>query len=282
MDNALETSASIADTHSEVCEAVEALLDLMKRNPLQREIYLQVIEFCETRRALAEAEAMVASCPGFSLTAQTPFRLIANVVDNGGIHWYEVDAAGSVITEERKAGLTDDEADDLVEGFALETSDAGRKACELMAPERRLRDLFDQAPQRLGTYLDIIDLCSEPQSFKAIETLVRNSGAELVSASSGRPLQPSYFVDMLERCGGLVWDKGWKATGRGECAGEADTACHGLLEPPHETRENERRNDDERGDYSPRLHEGRCRCHGGSRGRRSAGAARRDGPGLRR
>ena len=150
MDNALETSASIADTHSEVCEAVEALLDLMKRNPLQREIYLQVIEFCETRRALAEAEAMVASCPGFSLTAQTPFRLIANVVDNGGIHWYEVDAAGSVITEERKAGLTDDEADDLVEGFALETSDAGRKACELMAPERRLRDLFDQAPQRLG------------------------------------------------------------------------------------------------------------------------------------
>lgn len=146
MDNALETSASIADTHSEVCEAVEALLDLMKRNPLQREIYLQVIEFCETRRALAEAEAMVASCPGFSLTAQTPFRLIANVVDNGGIHWYEVDAAGSVITEERKAGLTDDEADDLVEGFALETSDAGRKACELMAPERRLRDLFDQAP----------------------------------------------------------------------------------------------------------------------------------------
>ena len=137
MDNALETSASIADTHSEVCEAVEALLDLMKRNPLQREIYLQVIEFCETRRALAEAEAMVASCPGFSLTAQTPFRLIANVVDNGGIHWYEVDAAGSVITEERKAGLTDDEADDLVEGFALETSDAGRKACELMGPERR-------------------------------------------------------------------------------------------------------------------------------------------------
>ncbi len=56
----------------------------------------------------------------FSLTAQTPFRLIANVVDNGGIHWYEVDAQGDEITEERRANLTDDEADDLVEGFALE------------------------------------------------------------------------------------------------------------------------------------------------------------------
>ncbi|MFR1168704.1 MAG: hypothetical protein ACLSDQ_14720 [Adlercreutzia equolifaciens] len=211
MDNALETSASIADTHSEVCEAVEALLDLMKRNPLQREIYLQVIEFCETRRALAEAEAMVASCPGFSLTAQTPFRLIANVVDNGGIHWYEVDAAGSVITEERKAGLTDDE-DDLV-GLRSGNLRRGAKACELMAPERRLRDGSIRRPS-VSARVWTSSTPAASRSPKATD-VCGNSGAELVSASSGRPLQPSYFVDMLERCGGLVWDKGWKATGKG-------------------------------------------------------------------
>ena len=96
---------------------VQALLDLMARNPLHREIYLQIIEFCEVRRLLGDVEAMVADCSGFSLTAQTPFRLIANVVDNGGIHWYEVDAQGDEITEERRANLTDDEADDLVEGL---------------------------------------------------------------------------------------------------------------------------------------------------------------------
>ena len=158
---------------------------------------------------------MVADCPGFSLTAQTPFRLIANVVDNGGIHWYEVDAQGDEITEERRANLTDDEADDLVEGFALEASDAGREALERMAPERRLRDLFDKAPGRLSTYLDIIDFCGEPQTFKAIEALVRQADAGALVGASGQSLQPSYFVDMLERSGGLVWDKGWKATGKG-------------------------------------------------------------------
>ena len=56
---------------------VQALLDLMARNPLHREIYLQIIEFCEVRRLLGDVEAMVADCSGFSLTAQTPFRLIA-------------------------------------------------------------------------------------------------------------------------------------------------------------------------------------------------------------
>ena len=141
---------------------VQALLDLMARNPLHREIYLQIIEFCEVRRLLGDVEAMVADCSGFSLTAQTPFRLIANVVDNGGIHWYEVDAQGDEITEERRANLTDDEADDLVEGFALEASDAGREVLERMAPERRLRGLCDKAPGRLSTYLDIIDFKPTP------------------------------------------------------------------------------------------------------------------------
>ena len=84
-----------------------------------------------------------------------------------------------------------------------------------MAPERRLRDLFDKAPGRLSTYLDIIDFCGEPQTFKAIEALVHQTDAGALIGASGQPLQPSYFVDMLERSGGLVWDKGWKATGKG-------------------------------------------------------------------
>lgn len=218
METALEPVAATEGAQIEPSEApsnIEALLNLMKRNPLQREIYLQIIDFCETRRALAEAEAMVAACPGFALTAQTPFRLIANVVDNGGIHWYEVDAEGNEITEERKAGLTPDEADDLVAGFALETSDDGREAYKRMAPERRLRDLFGQVPQRLGAYLDIIDFCSEPRSFKAVEALVRSFNPEAMVSSGAQKLQPSYFVDMLERSGGLVWDKGWRATRKG-------------------------------------------------------------------
>ncbi len=46
---------------------VQALLDLMARNPLHREIYLQIIEFCEVRaKCLAgDVEAMVADCSGF-------------------------------------------------------------------------------------------------------------------------------------------------------------------------------------------------------------------------
>ncbi len=69
---------------------------------------------------------------------------------------------------------------------------------------------------RLSTYLDIIDFCGEPQNVQG------HRGARptkptpgLLSARRGQPLQPSYVVDMLERSGGLVWGKGWKATGEG-------------------------------------------------------------------
>ena len=177
MEDAPELFVTPESEQSEAV-AVSGMSRHMARNPLHREIYLQIIEFCEVRRLLGDVEAMVADCSGFSLTAQTPFRLIANVVDNGGIHWYEVDAQGDEITEERRANLTDDEADDLVEGFALEASDAGREVLERMAPERRLRDLFDKAPGRLSTYLDIIDFCGEPQTFNKRSRPSRRSSAK--------------------------------------------------------------------------------------------------------
>ncbi len=218
MEATMETEMALGSAPIESAQepnAAEALLDLMARNPLQREIYLQIIEFCETRRSLAETETMVEGCLGFSLTAQTPFRLIANIVDNGGIDWFEIDEQGNEITEERKEGLTPDEADDLVAGFALETTDAGREAYRRMAPEQRMRDLFNQVPQRLSAYLDIIDFCNEPKSFKAVEAMVRNMDPRILTSSGTQNLQPSYFVDMLERSGGLVWDKGWRATKKG-------------------------------------------------------------------
>lgn len=192
---------------------MDNLLGLLGRNPLQREIYLELLNWCEVRRGLEETERMVSECPGFSLTAQSPFALISNLVDGGGIDWFEIDADGLVITEERKVGLSDDEADDLVEGFALQTTDAGRIVAQEMAPERRLENLFREVPHRATTFLDVIDLCKTPQPFKAVEEFLA-TGAQSSKAlgPSAVSVQPSYFVDMLERAGALVWDKGWRAT----------------------------------------------------------------------
>lgn len=74
-----------------------------------------------------------------------------------------------------------------------------------------------KVPQRLGAYLDVIDFCTIPRSYKEVDTLLRAGDALRASvASNSQPLQPSFFLDMLERNGGLVWKDGWIATGKGK------------------------------------------------------------------
>lgn len=129
---------------------------------------------------------------------------------------------GDEITEERRANLTDDEADDLGRGFcprSFRCRDV--RSWSAWLPNVVCVTCSTRRPARLSTYLDIIDFCGEPQTFKAIEALVHQTDAGALIGASGQPLQPSYFVDMLERSGGLVWDKGWKATGKGSAPCEA-------------------------------------------------------------
>ena len=76
-----------------------------------------------------------------------------------------------------------------------------------LAPEKRLQRLFDLVPQRLTTYLDLTDFCREQRTFKEIEALLRTRpAAAFASTTSSQPLQPSFFVDALERSGGLAWN----------------------------------------------------------------------------
>jgi len=96
------------------------------------------------------------------------------------------------------------------------TTPVGEQVAEDLAPEKRLQRLFDLVPQRLTTYLDLMDFCREQRTFKEIEALLRTRpAAAFASTTSSQPLQPSFFVDALERSCGLAWNDGWKITERG-------------------------------------------------------------------
>ncbi len=202
-------SAPEADASAEATfeEAVAALTETVNRAPLHREIFLKLLAFCTTQRTLAEAEEAARACPEFSSVAQSPYRLIRTLVHAGGLYWLELDETGRPLTPQAKAGLTPDEIEDATFAYAV---------AEDLAPEKRLRRLFDLVPQRLTTYLDLMDFCREQRTFKEIEALLRTRpAAAFASTTSSQPLQPSFFVDALERSGGLAWNDGWKITERG-------------------------------------------------------------------
>ncbi|TJW09709.1 hypothetical protein [Parvibacter caecicola] len=211
-------SAPEADTCAEATfeEAVAALTETVNRAPLHREIFLKLLTFCTTQRTLAEAEEAVRACSEFPSVAQSPYRLVRTLVHAGGLYWLELDETGRPLTSQAKAGLTPDEIEDATFAYAVVTTPVGEQVAEDLAPEKRLRRLFDLVPQRLTTYLDLMDFCREKRTFKEIEALLRTRpAAAFANTTSSQPLQPSFFVDALERSGGLAWNDGWKITERG-------------------------------------------------------------------
>ena len=197
-------------------EAVAALEETVNRAPLHRELFLKLLGFCTTQRTLAQAEEKAASCPEFSSVAQSPYCLIRTLVNAGGLYWLELGEDGLPLTGAFKAGLTAEQIEDATFGYAVITTPVGEQVTENLAPEKRLRRLFDLVPQRAATYLDVLDFCREPHSFKEVESLLKlQPSSSFTSATSSQPLQPSFFIDALERAGGLFWNNGWNTTEKG-------------------------------------------------------------------
>ena len=159
-----------------------------------REIYLQIIDSGEARRLWEMSKPWWPTARGSHLRRRRPFRLIANVVDNGGIHWYEVDAQGDEITEERRANLTDDEADDLVEGFALEALMRDVRSWSAWLPNVVCVTCSTRRPAALAPIWTLSISRGEPpnvQGHRGVRPTKTDAGA-LIGAS-GQPLQPKLF-----------------------------------------------------------------------------------------
>lgn len=210
-----KTNESI-NTEATFEEAVTSLIETIDRAPLHREIFLKILNYCTCQRDLSEVENTVTSYPEFTSVAQSPYRLIRTLVDAGGLHWLNLDENGNTLASQATLELTTDEIDELTFSYAIITTPVGEQVADELSPEKRLNKLFDAVPQRLSTYLDVMDYCREKHSFKEIEDFLRGrAGDAFSSVVSRQPLKPSFFVDTLERSGGLVWDDGWKITERG-------------------------------------------------------------------
>lgn len=192
-------------------DTVERLVSCINGEPLYREIYVGVLEFCKERRNLSEVEVAIQSWPQFSQAAQSPYRLVRNLVELGGLDWIELDDEGVEVSAQRKVGLTPDEVDDLVASFAVQTTADGADAAEEMSPARRFGKLEDEHADRVPVFNEILEFCMQPRSFSEVALHLGERGLlDVARAENGQALHPSYFVDALERTGALVWDGAWK------------------------------------------------------------------------
>lgn len=197
-------------------ERYERLMAVVANKPSHREILLRILTTCIDVQPLDAMEAAIEAYPEFPAAGQNPFRLITFLIDGGGLDLIEMDAEGNPIDFEQKLGLTEDEADDLVAGFSLRSTDVGRQVAEDHTTRRRMDDLFSLFSDRASYYTELLEFCKQPRAFKDIEALFQGrdlSGLRTLHPESGLAIKPSVFVDNMEKAGAIVWGKdGWILT----------------------------------------------------------------------
>lgn len=198
------------------CDILE---DAIARSSLHREILYKTLVFCIERRGLSEVEAEIATYPEFKLATQAPYHLIRVLEETGGLDRIEHDEMGAIVTSEQREGLTEDEIDDLVWSYSFETTALGRAVIKRHESRTRIFELLDIVPERKGTYIEVMRFCQEePRTYKEIEEFFAGRDDALFATFNGQQqsIQPSVFLDKLEKAAGVVWDEGWILTQGGE------------------------------------------------------------------
>ena len=186
-----------------------AIEDTVCRHPLNREVLYRMLAYCAEERALDDLEREAASWPEFETATQNQYRLAEHLVRAGGL---------DRIMEQDKEGLDEDAVDDLVRSVAFRTTEAGVRFVEQHRPRARLVELLQLAPERADVYIELLEFVrARPRAYNDIVELLRGRPVlETVIGGERRRMQPSVFVDKLERSGALVWKEGWCLTEEGD------------------------------------------------------------------
>ena len=207
-----EADASTLDFEA-VCDGLRRCVTKQSQH---REIYIKTLTFCDEEKAEPDVETFIQSLPEFAYETQSPCYLISALVHAGGLERFELDEEGEVITTERKEGLSEDEVDDLIWSIAYRTTAAGMTVAQDMAPQARMDRLVQACPARKDTYCDVLAFCLEPKKRTEVEELLRGRQILTDEAVDGEPLQPSVFIDKLERTGALEWHGAWLTSAAGK------------------------------------------------------------------
>lgn len=218
-------------------DSLQRLRKAIRKQPIHRKIYYRVLEHCsdESGRVGSELEQFIMGLPEFEYAIQPSGRFIevlerehGIVREDFGSNTNEADQADGADEEGvDEEGLVEggdpDELDDAEEAedsktpsyldAIWHTTDEGLRVLDEVDPSRCIDDAVTADPERTPFYLAILRACSQqPRTLSDIAALV-SDGVD--RSSPAAHIQPSIYLDKLERAGGLYWKRGWITTEEG-------------------------------------------------------------------
>jgi hypothetical protein len=196
---------------------VDRTIHLLLSNTLNRPTLYRILDATAPGPLrLFDLEELIQALPEFKKATQPPYFLIEWLVGTNALSFTEVDAEGLPVTDERREGKTEDEIDDLIEDMIIEATEVGKEVLRVFDPRQRLAALLQDHPDRLDTYLEVLEFLTEKHSYTEVDQLLRNQPVLMSGrAPDDRPMQPSVFVDKLAAAGGIIYNEGWIITPEG-------------------------------------------------------------------
>lgn len=172
-------------------EAMElAVLGIHQRiatEPAYQAVLYTILSYCKEPKTFRALEAEVLALPEMKVPLQTTQVLVSWLVGCNGIK--------EIIRQE--------------ESSLWATTKEGVRAFEEEASEDKLEALFVSDPIYKTIYLRVLDFCKEAKSRMEIETHLENQ-----PLLENPKIYANYFIETLERAGGLVWNGAWETTQR--------------------------------------------------------------------
>lgn len=169
--------------------ATNKVLERIAAEPDCGNILYKILKYCEKERTQKEVEEAILSFPEMKNSMFSPAVFLSWLEEAGGIE-------GKAHEQSEQRWIT---------------TAAGRNAVRIQSEENRLRKLFDEESRYHDIFIQVLEFCSSPKSRIDIEFLLKEN-----PILEKTKVYPSFFLENLEKAGGLVWDEKWKTTQAGK------------------------------------------------------------------
>lgn len=155
--------------------------------PAYQAVLYTMLSYCKEPKTFVALEAEILALPEMKVPLQTTQVLVSWLVGCGGM---------KEITRQDESSL-------------WATTKSGVHAFEEEASEDKLEALFVNESAYKAIYVRVLNFCKEAKSRMEIEAHLANQ-----PLLENPKIYANYFIETLEKAGGLVWNGAWKTTQR--------------------------------------------------------------------
>lgn len=177
--------------------AVATILQLFHAEPSCRAALYQTLVICQTEQPSAEVLLKVGALPEMKTALQTPQALLARMVKAGGI--------------EHLKKQDEPEESKTKKSSTFRTTKAGNEVIARQSPSRCLQALLSEDAKYCSVYELVLKTCEVPKTREEIEAVLKEN--PLLEQPK---IYASYFLEGLDKNGGLEWDEKWQTTQAGK------------------------------------------------------------------